>query len=135
VDLHGVVHNWKFVVIKNGQRKRQNMDINLLATYTWVEGLHSTNWRQELNNAVQRRIGREPTTLDIRYETIEDENRERYTTTLEVMIDGTVYCYEGVPQLTRTLAIRCGSWMALVDLHQKHILQSERSFTTTKSDI
>lgn len=103
------------------------MDINVLAAHAWVEGLHSVNWRRELYNAFRRRMDREPTTLDIRYDTVADTGTGRYTTTLEVTLNDAVHSYRGVPQYTRTVAIRCVSWMALVDLHQRDLLQVERS--------
>jgi hypothetical protein len=107
------------------------MDVNVIAAHAWLEGLHSINWRQELYNAVRDRINRDPTFLNIHYDSVTDASTGRYTTTLEVTIDDAVHSYKGVPQYNNTTAIRCVSWMALVDLHQQGIVQVERSLTAT----
>lgn len=101
------------------------MDVDAVYRFAWARGLASlqrTDWRALLHAAVERRLGREPTILDMHFSTTQGD-LGTMSTSLVLTLDGQEHCFEGVRQNTVCQAIRCVSWIALVELGVRGVLE------------
>ena len=101
------------------------MDANTVYRFAWARGLASlqrTDWRALLHAAVERRMGREPTNVEMYFSTTQGD-LGTMSTELTITLDGQAHSFEGVRQNTVCQAIRCVSWIALVELGARGILE------------
>lgn len=78
-------------------------------------GIAAVCWRQLLHEAMHTTLGREPTCLDLQYQTTATDGESWYRTVLDVTpFNPSPMTYEGAICARQTVAINSVAWVALI---------------------